>query len=588
MLGLRTLGSPGQALAHSWNGGSRGLLGYYRFNSMAKLASLALGVIVTVLAAWMLGALMASLVSIGWLGFALACLAGILLCIALPVWIDRKLLVSARRDDPKARSMLGQALLIINGIVLGVLLFAVPRFTRTALEVRGDWVLFSPRSSTTPSPMLEVVRGFAKYIPRSSAPAVEALPAASASGSAAPGDPRPAASARKVAEVKAKAADQELGVQGGIASASSAAAQGALPLSQAVEGPAQVFRKYADSVVIITARGEAPHDSPFGELFERLGIPSMDGFGSGFIVGTDGLIATNHHVIEGAQALSVKLRNGKRYNHVQRLADLPGHDLALIKIRAQGLRQVALAANDAVEVGDPAIAIGCPQGLEYSLTTGIVSALRQTNKTAMIQMQTTIAPGSSGGPLFSNRGELLGVNTASQGAGLNYAVRVQHVRELVALPRQPHDYDPYQGGLRVLSFETRGIDAGPTLRANLSQGFVLWGNAIKRCAGQLPEKASIDYHFRDSSLMAQPAATSDPESLAQCNPAFITMLATQAKLLILQAHSSSFAKGFSIAVTLGGIDNAAEAAVDPVEEDAEPDLTLTLHFGPKPDEPAAP
>ncbi len=560
----------------------RATLRYSQAITMGRLLLLVVGLAVAVLAAWVLGALVAALFAPGWLGLGFGGGSALLVCVLLPILLDRKLLLSARKTDAGARSMLGQAFLLINGVLLAGILAAWPRQARGALESRGDWVLFSPSASQRATALQTLVTRVTKYIPRSgasSAPRVRdtSHPAGSASAAARALAAPPASSAS--GQSAAAAALPTTSLKRGIASAASAAAQGSIPEDRAVQGPAEVFRKYADSVVVITAMVDFDSKSPLAELYRHLGIRTMESFGSGFIVDKRGLVVTNHHVVNDAKSLKVKLRDGKVIPKVTRLAELRTHDLALLQIDAQDLRAVALADDGAVQIGDPSIAIGCPQGLEYTLTTGIVSALRKQGKTEMIQMQTTIAPGSSGGPLFADNGALIGVNTATEGAGLNYAVRVQHVRELLAAPRSRHEYQAFTGGVQIRRLDTEGIEPGPTDRGNLTEALRLWGSALDQCIETLPEGAYVTYHFKPgksaspSALLAlEPARESNlTEQLDRCSSGFLRMVMMQVQLLLVQEHSDSFERGFSVIAEVGGL-RAAGGREDAV-------VRLTLQFG---------
>ena len=142
--------------------------------------------------------------------------------------------------------------------------------------------------------------------------------------------------------------------------------------------------------------------------------PNVTGVGSGFIVDQSGLIVTNHHVIAGAETITVKLDTGQTHN-AELVGRDPKTDLALLKIDGGALPSVAFAHTDA-NVGDWVVAIGNPFGLGHSATTGIVSA-RHRNIGAgpyddFLQIDAPINRGNSGGPVFNLKGEVVGINTA--------------------------------------------------------------------------------------------------------------------------------------------------------------------------------
>jgi serine protease DegQ len=165
------------------------------------------------------------------------------------------------------------------------------------------------------------------------------------------------------------------------------------------------------------------------------------GLGSGIIVRSDGLILTNDHVVSGSDTVTVTLADGRR---------VPGRvlgtdsdvDTALVKIdRVTGLPEAHLGDSDAVEVGQTAIAIGNPLGLERTVTVGVVSALhRQLDDQSMldnlIQTDAAINPGNSGGPLVDSRGRVIGINNAViqppfGGGGLGFAVPINTARAVM-------------------------------------------------------------------------------------------------------------------------------------------------------------
>jgi putative serine protease PepD len=144
------------------------------------------------------------------------------------------------------------------------------------------------------------------------------------------------------------------------------------------------------------------------------------GVGSGEILTTSGYIVTNSHVVHGFTAFAVLLANGQTVS-AQLVADVPSEDLAVLKISARNLTPIVVGDSSKVQVGESAIALGSPLGLEQSATSGIISALnRQANDlvngtvihlTGMIQTSAPINPGNSGGALVNLRGELVGIPT---------------------------------------------------------------------------------------------------------------------------------------------------------------------------------
>ncbi len=165
--------------------------------------------------------------------------------------------------------------------------------------------------------------------------------------------------------------------------------------------------------------------------------------GSGFVIGPDGLVVTNNHVVEAARTILVQLSDGREFG-----AEVVGRDaatdVALLRLRGvEGeLPYVYLGDSDVLDVGDWVVAIGNPFGLDHSVSHGMISAKERVLGIGVfddfIQTDALINPGNSGGPLFNMRGEVVGVNTAimSQGQGIGFAVPINLVKELIPNLRQ--------------------------------------------------------------------------------------------------------------------------------------------------------
>lgn len=163
-------------------------------------------------------------------------------------------------------------------------------------------------------------------------------------------------------------------------------------------------------------------------------------FGSGFIVDPSGLVLTNLHVIENAEAARVKLASGDIYDNVAVLAEDVRRDIALLHIRGFGLPTLELGDSDSVRVGAYVVAIGSPLGLENTVSDGIVSGERQLEGYRLYQITAPISPGSSGGPIMDEKGRVIGIATAqiSEGQNLNFAVPINYARGMIAnLPSSP-------------------------------------------------------------------------------------------------------------------------------------------------------
>ncbi len=205
------------------------------------------------------------------------------------------------------------------------------------------------------------------------------------------------------------------------------------------------------------------------------------GSGSGFIISEDGYVVTNNHVVENAAGVRVLFADGSTADATIVGTD-PYSDLALLKIRRNGLPFVELANSDEVRVGQRAIAIGSPLGndLRNTMTTGIVSGLGRSLPTesnfsnfGIIQTDAAINPGNSGGPLFDSRGLVIGVNTAIRTAnigitgqpsnsGIGFAVPSNSVRRVVEQLRNGGvvRYPYFGASLGQIDSERLGVKRG--------------------------------------------------------------------------------------------------------------------------------
>ena len=194
--------------------------------------------------------------------------------------------------------------------------------------------------------------------------------------------------------------------------------------------------------------------SPFEEFFRQFGMPEgapmpepgpqggPDGvaLGSGFVLEDDGYIVTNNHVVDDAEEVKVRLSDDREFD-AEVIGTDPQTDLALIRIDATGLPELALGDSDAVRVGEDVIAVGNPFGLGGTVTRGIVSAMARDISAGpyvdFIQTDAAINRGNSGGPLLNLEGEVIGVNSAiyspnGGSVGVGFAVPSNTVKNVVA------------------------------------------------------------------------------------------------------------------------------------------------------------
>lgn len=208
------------------------------------------------------------------------------------------------------------------------------------------------------------------------------------------------------------------------------------------------------------------YDDPFfrGSFGNRGGgfqsIPQEEhlrGQGSGFIISERGDILTNAHVVDGTDQVTVKLKDGRSFEgYVEGIDEIT--DLAVVRIDTAGepLPVSHLGDSDGVEVGDWAIAVGNPLGLDNTVTLGIVSTLKRSSAAVgipdkridFIQTDAAINPGNSGGPLLNAQGEVIGINTAirADAMGIGFAIPINKAKAIQAsLSRGERIAHPYLG-----------------------------------------------------------------------------------------------------------------------------------------------
>ena len=159
--------------------------------------------------------------------------------------------------------------------------------------------------------------------------------------------------------------------------------------------------------------------------------------GSGFLLGPEGYVVSNHHVVKDAQWIQVRLADGRLFD-AELVGSDPDTDLALLRVvEGTDLPSVVLGDSDRLEVGDWVVAIGNPFGLDRSVSHGLISAKERVLGVGplddFIQTDALINPGNSGGPLFNMRGEVVGVNSAviSNAQGIGFAVPINMVKDLL-------------------------------------------------------------------------------------------------------------------------------------------------------------
>lgn len=229
------------------------------------------------------------------------------------------------------------------------------------------------------------------------------------------------------------------------------------PTSAAVKSQLPNFvdlvEKYGKGVVNISTVREARRiegaanfpgmDERHAEIFKRFGFPMFPfdgpreeperrGTGSGFIISNDGLILTNHHVVDGADEITVRLTDKREFKG-KVLGSDKKTDIAVVKIEAKDLPALKMGDSNKLKVGEWVAAIGSPFGLDNTVTAGIVSAksrqLPSDQYVPFIQTDVAVNPGNSGGPLFNMDGEVVGINsqifsTSGGFMGLSFAIPI--------------------------------------------------------------------------------------------------------------------------------------------------------------------
>jgi serine protease Do len=282
-----------------------------------------------------------------------------------------------------------------------------------------------------------------------------------------------------------------------------------------VDSYAEVVGQVTPAVVTIRTERRAsprqtalPFDDPvlrrfFGERWPGPnGAPAQPqrGLGSGVLVGTEGHILTNHHVIEGAEVIRVELSD-RRVVDATLVGSDPASDLAVLEIAADGLRALPLGDSDAVRVGDVVLALGNPLGVGQTVTMGIVSAKSRSTGLGdgsfedFLQTDAAINRGNSGGPLVNTRGELVGINSqimspSGGNVGIGFAIPsnmasqvmrqlIEHgrvERALLGVTVQPvtSDIAAALGLAEIRGALVSGVnDGSPAERAGLARGDVI-------------------------------------------------------------------------------------------------------------------
>jgi S1-C subfamily serine protease len=439
---------------------------------------------------------------------ALGALGAFVVCLALPLIAHRVVIRAVRRKDPTARSHLA-IVLVVYGVALVILAFAgLPTMTEIALREHPDW-----------------------FLPGSQADAETSDPGDSGDS----GDSEPDGGADV----------------------------------NAAGSPSEIFAARAGSVVVLRTRSPIPASDPRAASYRALGLAWIASSGSGFITSPSGIVVTNYHVAGEAEAVEILLHDGRTFSPVERLVVDKERDLAVLRIDATGLPAITLAPDDAIQTGMRSIAIGSPLGMEYSVTDGIISAVRDMQGTTFLQMQTTIAPGSSGGPLFDTRGRVIGVNTGTRGAGLNLAVHVKYVRDILARPHQPKRLGAYVQGARIAAMTFEGASVTPIDRLNYEEPLSVFGQGAESCLKSLAPGARIIITYERDGAELDGATVSSPLPRAElgCLSANIQLTSAMIGRLLTEHCRAEIESGVpvTLVVTWEGLRGAKPGAGQTLE-----------------------
>jgi hypothetical protein len=183
------------------------------------------------------------------------------------------------------------------------------------------------------------------------------------------------------------------------------------------KSPAQILSESGPMVALIVSSDENSTD-----------------LGSGFLVGDGSLLVTNFHVIKGAKKVLIKLADGRVLDTRTVVSFDRQKDLAILKLDRSGPQGLQLGDSDAVQVGEPVVVIGNPEGLEHTVSNGLISGVRSLQQwPRILQISAPISPGSSGGPVFNERGQVIGVVCfyLEGDQNLNFAIPINEVKDLI-------------------------------------------------------------------------------------------------------------------------------------------------------------
>jgi putative serine protease PepD len=257
----------------------------------------------------------------------------------------------------------------------------------------------------------------------------------------------------------------------------------------------EIYDRASPGVVEIrvAAQGVDPNESPFAP--DDLPFQQPGATGSGFVIDDEGRIITNQHVVGEAETVTVVFQDGEEAE-ARVVGTDPSTDVALVQLENPGdhdLDPLPLGSSDALEIGDPVVAIGSPFGLQGTLTSGIVSALDRELRApngftidGAIQTDAALNSGNSGGPLLDSQGRVVGINSQIQSenggnVGIGYAVPIDTAREVVEQLKSGGEVEHAYLGVSLSEPESGqdgvvvsdAVEGGPADDAGLQSGDVI-------------------------------------------------------------------------------------------------------------------
>jgi hypothetical protein len=177
--------------------------------------------------------------------------------------------------------------------------------------------------------------------------------------------------------------------------------------------------------------------------------------GTGFFLHPSGLLLTNFHVIEGTSLVGIRMPTSKDILWAKNARGFDAqNDLAVLAVEGAGANALTLGNSDTVKVGEPIVVVGNPEGLEQTVSNGLISGIREFDGRKLFQITAPISEGSSGSPVFNERGEVIGVVVASleSGQNVNFAIPINYAKQLpqsdevpiAALPKRHKENSPSQ------------------------------------------------------------------------------------------------------------------------------------------------